>query len=67
MRRLIEAPRSGAKKRAGNRRASGKEDLLFVNKKVPKTLLFWARATSTPQAQTNKSFCAAFFKKRLLS
>jgi hypothetical protein len=44
-----------------------KEGLLFVNKKVAKSFCIWARAVSAPQAQTSKSFCAAFSKKRPLS
>jgi hypothetical protein len=36
-------------------------------KEAKKRLFIWAVLVSPPPAQTNKSFCAAFFKKRLLS
>jgi hypothetical protein len=40
----------------------------FFEKKEPKKLLRLAsRELGTPLAKTNKSFCRAFFKKRVLS
>jgi hypothetical protein len=44
--------------------------LLFVNKKKQKNFIYagpWALSATQPQAQRSKNFCAAFFKKRLLS
>ncbi|HTJ89326.1 MAG TPA: hypothetical protein VL356_04005 [Acidocella sp.] len=41
--------------------------LLFVNKKKQKNFVSSGRAVSLPPAQRRRSFCAAFFKKRLLS
>jgi hypothetical protein len=41
-----------------------------VNKKKQKNFICagpWAVSAPTPTAQHNKSFCGAFFKKRLLS
>jgi hypothetical protein len=43
--------------------------LLFVDKKKQKNFFYagpWALPATMPMAQRNKSFCAAFFKKRLL-
>jgi hypothetical protein len=39
----------------------------FFEKKKQKTFFYWAVLVSAPQAQTNKSFCAAFFKRRPLA
>jgi hypothetical protein len=39
----------------------------FFEKKKQKTFLNWAVLVSLPPAQSNKNFCAAFFKKRPLS
>jgi hypothetical protein len=42
----------------------------FCEQKVAKKLFYagsWALAATQPVAQHNKSFCGAFFKKRLLS
>jgi hypothetical protein len=47
-----------------------REGLLFVNKKKQKNFIYagpWALSPTQPMAQHNRSFCAAFFKKRLLS
>jgi hypothetical protein len=41
----------------------------FCEQKVAKKLCYagpWALSLTTPMAQRNKSFCAAFFKKRPL-
>jgi hypothetical protein len=48
----------------------GRGRLLFVNKKKQKNFIYagpGALALTQPEAQHNKSFCAAFFKKRLLA
>ncbi|HTJ88920.1 MAG TPA: hypothetical protein VL356_01905 [Acidocella sp.] len=48
----------------------GKARLLFVHKKKQKNFIYAgpeALSPTPPQAQHDKSFCAAFFKKRLLS
>jgi len=45
-----------------------KRKTTFCEQKVAKKLcLLWAVRVSTPLAQSHKSFCAAFFKKRPLS
>jgi hypothetical protein len=43
------------------------EEGFFFAKKKQKFFLNWAVLVAAPQAQSRKSFCAAFFKKRLLS
>jgi hypothetical protein len=44
-----------------------KKALLFVNKKKQKNFVSLGRAGFTGTGQSHESFCAAFFKKRLLS
>jgi hypothetical protein len=45
----------------------GKGRGFFFEKKKQKTFLNWAVLVETPPAQCQKSFCAAFFKRRPLS
>jgi hypothetical protein len=50
-------------------RAKAKGRLLFVNKKKQKNFVNagqWALSRTRPLPSINKSFCAAFFKKRPL-
>jgi hypothetical protein len=54
----------------GNFGRQAKKKTTFCEQKVAKKLYYagpWALSPTTPTAQHNKNFCAAFFKKRLLS
>jgi hypothetical protein len=52
------------------RQKGRKVSATFCEQKVAKKLYesgLWAMSATTPITQHNKSFCGAFFKKRLLS
>jgi hypothetical protein len=56
--------------RVGNFSRTSEGKATFCEQKVAKKLYEfgpWALAPTTPMARHNESFCAAFFKKRLLS
>jgi hypothetical protein len=63
------ARRAGSSRctRAGAGARMEKRKSFFFEKKKQKTSLNWAVLVSAPQAQTSKSFCAAFFQKAATS